>query len=244
MRELTGDKAGLMWKAIEAYYISSITAGTIITNLYFFQKLDPKKVHDLLVQSGTSSLIPASIFGSADEWSNDPSLSSVSMVPSVTAVLSQFWNSKGQQTSIPNQFLQLSTYAKARSLYGEGQSSCLERRGAAVALHVNTMYMTVSMFLRCRTKSGLLIRLWCMLPLKPLLMLFANFFAKAYLKKSSPCPRDVKRKEKSLEKRWGAWDMCERGEKEARIMFRGRNEISEGLPLFHLAVRDADSRTA
>ncbi|UZJ54945.1 hypothetical protein CBS101457_004265 [Exobasidium rhododendri] len=110
--------------------IIQIASGTIITNLYFFQRIDPVKVHALLVQSNVHSLLPPSIFASADEC----------------------------------------TYAKARSMYGtSGQHSCLERRGAAVALHVNTMYMT------------------------PLLALFANFFAKAYLKKSLATPKDVKR---------------------------------------------------
>jgi hypothetical protein len=43
-----------------------------------------------------------------------------------------------------SRLMQLDTYAKARSEFVSGRSSCLERQGAALALHVNTLYMLVS----------------------------------------------------------------------------------------------------
>jgi hypothetical protein len=107
--------------------------GTLLTNLYFFQELDPVKVNTLLVKKGITSLLPAFIFASADDRG-------ISSVPSLLGSLFKVKH----EVSTQSEWMQLSTYAQARSLYGLGQSSCLERKGAELALHVNTLYMTVS----------------------------------------------------------------------------------------------------
>jgi hypothetical protein len=115
--------------------------GTLITNLYFMQRLDPAKVHALLLQSNVHSLLPPSIFASAREGGTSYDFSQGF---SISSFLGHIWHSTKTGAAAQSDLLQLSTYAEARATYGAGQSSCLERRGAAVALHVNTMYMTVS----------------------------------------------------------------------------------------------------
>lgn len=84
--------------------------------------------------------------------------------------------------------MQLSTYAQARMAFPVSQSSCLERKGAVLALHVNTMYMTVSV--RGFLPAPLPALSTHKHPSQPLLVLFANFFAKSYLRSSYPAPRE------------------------------------------------------
>lgn len=115
--------------------------GTFITNLYFIQHLDPVKVHSLLTSSRVSSLLPAFIFASANKWEENTTIWSTVLSLILYPISS---TSKEHSMTEGSRLMQLDTYAKARSEFASSQSSCLERQGAALALHVNTLYMLAS----------------------------------------------------------------------------------------------------
>lgn len=138
--------------------ILQIASGTLLVNTYYFQKLEPATVYAKLVEKGIKSALPASIFASRGD--------DASVLASTQSAFSRalFGSSSRpvSSTASGEALMQLSTYAQARSLFPPSmQSSCIETTGGAAAIMGNTLYMA------------------------PLLVLFANFYVKSYLKQQS-----------------------------------------------------------
>ncbi|PWN88930.1 hypothetical protein FA10DRAFT_302328 [Acaromyces ingoldii] len=136
--------------------IAQIASGTLLTNVYFFLLLDPIRLAAAFARTPTSTLLPASLFASA----SSTSLANASAASKPWTLAARLFGRKAAAAvaaadAVPNEML-LSTYARAR-LATSDASVCLDRQGAALALHANTLYMI------------------------PLLVLFARFFIRAYL---------------------------------------------------------------
>ncbi|PWN43917.1 hypothetical protein IE81DRAFT_52273 [Ceraceosorus guamensis] len=171
--------------------ILQIASGTLLTNVYLLVRVQPARVLTALTRSQVSTLLPASIFAARHPA---PSQFFSGLVRSDPGSLS---------TSAEKAML-LGHYAAQRALTRSSES-CLQSKGAEMALHVNTMYMTVSARaskLRIPVQHNCLlclalfeVLLWLtgllavphLYPSQPLLMLFAHFFMRSYLK---PKPRE------------------------------------------------------
>ncbi|CEH16733.1 Long chain fatty acid elongase [Ceraceosorus bombacis] len=128
--------------------ILQIASGTLLTNVYLLVRVQPARVLTALTRSQVSTLLPASIFAARH--------------PAPSQIFSGLVRSDpGSLSTSAEKAMLLGHYAAQRALT-KSSESCLQSKGAEMALHVNTMYMT------------------------PLLMLFAHFFMRSYLK---PKPR-------------------------------------------------------
>lgn len=107
-------------RSLTTLQIAQIASGTILTNVYLLTTVQPSVVLAALNKRGIHSALPAWLFGAPEAAGN-----------------SAMWFASA------NKAMDLSTYAAARAVTRPAES-CLQSKGAEIALHVNTLYMTVS----------------------------------------------------------------------------------------------------